>query len=222
MKINNKILIAIALFISVSFSVNAQLSHTQKGAVDQKAKSILSKAKDKIKSANGISFTSQIIIKDQEKKEKSRQKARVLLSGNKYQILVEKHIFYCDGNTVWHHNKETKEVVINNIEKEEDNILNPTKLFDNYEKNFKAKFIRENEDGTFVIDLTPTKGKEYHKIRLLIDKKNYQLKNMAMYYYDSSQTEYTIEQYRTDVTTSEADFVFNPAENKGIEIIDMR
>ena len=43
-----------------------------------------------------------------------------------------------------------------------------------------------------------------------------------MYYYDSSQTEYTIEQYRTDVTTSEADFVFNPAENKGIEIIDMR
>ena len=68
MKINNKILIAIALFISVSFSVNAQLSHTQKGAVDQKAKSILSKAKDKIKSANGISFTSQIIIKDQEKR----------------------------------------------------------------------------------------------------------------------------------------------------------
>ena len=222
MKINNQILSAIVLLIGISFSANAQLLHTQKGSVDEKAKSILSKAKDKIKSANGISFTSQIIIKDQEKKEKSRQKARVLLSGKKYQILVEKHVFYCDGNTVWHLNKEAKEVVINSIEKEEDNILNPSKLFDNYEKNFKAKFIRENEDGTYVIDLTPIKGKEYHKIRLLIDKKNYQLKNMAMYYYDSSQTEYTIEQYRIDVTTSEADFVFNPAENKGIEIIDMR
>ena len=126
---------------------------------------------------------------DQEKKEKSRQKANVLLSGNKYHILVENHVFYCNGTTVWHHNKETNEVVINNIEKEEDNILNPAKLFENYEKNFKAKYIRENEDGTLVIDLTPVKGKEYHKIRLLIDKKTYQLKNMAMYYYDSSQTE---------------------------------
>lgn len=222
MKINNRILITIALLIGVTFGANAQLSHTQKGMVDEKAKSILSKAKDKIKSAKGISFTSQIIIKDQEKKEKSRQKARVLLSGNMYQILLENHVFYCNGSTVWHHNKETKEVVVNSIEKEEDNILNPAKLFENYEKNFKAKFIRENEDGTLVIDLLPAKSKEYHKIRLLIDKNNYQLKNMAMYYYDSSQIEYTIEQYRTDVKTSEADFVFNPAENKGVEVIDMR
>lgn len=222
MKINSKIIATVTLLIGIIFGANAQLSHTQKGFVDEKAKGILTKAKNKITASKGISFTSQIIIKDQEKKEKSRQKANVLLSGNKYHILVENHVFYCNGTTVWHHNKETNEVVINNIEKEEDNILNPAKLFENYEKNFKAKYIRENEDGTLVIDLTPVKGKEYHKIRLLIDKKTYQLKNMAMYYYDSSQTEYTIDQYRTDVKSAEADFVFNLAENKGVEIIDMR
>ena len=55
--------------------------------------------------------------------------------------MVDGHIFYCDGTTVWHHNRETQEVIINNIEKEEDNILNPAKLLENYEKNFRPKFI---------------------------------------------------------------------------------
>ena len=83
MKINSKIIATVTLLIGIIFGANAQLSHTQKGFVDEKAKGILTKAKNKITASKGISFTSQIIIKDQEKKEKSRQKANVLLSGNK-------------------------------------------------------------------------------------------------------------------------------------------
>lgn len=216
-----KILMAMVVCLGISMSANAQLSHTKDGFVDTKAKEIITKTKNKIKSSPSISFVSQIIIKDQNKKEQSRQTAQVLLSKNKYRIMVDGHIFYCDGTTVWHHNRETQEVIINNIEKEEDNILNPAKLLENYEKNFRPKFIRVEEDGTFVIDFTPKKTKEYHKIRILISK-DYQITKLEMNYYDSSKTEYIIEKYRTNVHSVDSDFVFTATDTKGIEIIDMR
>ena len=220
MKKHINILVAMAMFLGLSIGANAQLAHTKDGFVDTKAKDIITKAKNKIKSAKSISFVTEIIVKDQEKKEQNRQRAQVLLSKNKYRITVGGHIFYCDGVNVWHHNRETQEVIINNIEKEEDNILNPVKLLENYEKNFRPKFIREEEDGTFVIDFTPKKTKEYHKIRVFIGK-DYQIKKLEMNYYDSSKTEYTIEQYHTKVNSADSDFVFDATE-KGIEIIDMR
>lgn len=215
------IVLAIMVFCGISFCANAQLSHTKDGVVDAKAKEIISKTKDKINSTKGISFTTQIIVKDDKKQERSRQKAQVLLAKNRYRIAIENHSFYCNGESVWHYNADTKEVTINNIEKEEDNILNPAKLLANYDKNFRPKFIREEEDGTFVIDFVPKKSKEYHKIRVLISK-NYQIKKIEMNYYDSSKTEYAIEQYRINVNSVDSDFVFNINEYTGVEVIDMR
>ncbi|MBR5784036.1 MAG: outer membrane lipoprotein carrier protein LolA [Bacteroidales bacterium] len=209
------------VLLSVAFKSNAQLSHTQNGFVDEKAKEILSKCKQKIVSSKGISFTSQIVIKDQQKKEKEKRSAKVLLQGNKYRISVEGHSFYCDGTTIWHHNKETKEVIVNSIDKESDNILNPSQLLNNYDKNFRAKFIRE-ENGIYIIDLVPKKAKEYHKIRICVAQKSFQIKKMEMYYYDSSQTDYSIEQYKANIETALGDFVFDSVANKGVEIIDMR
>lgn len=218
---HTKIIILLVAFLGLSVVASAQLSQGKNGLVDEKAKEVIIKAQNKIKSTEGISFVSYVVVKDQEKKERERHEAKVLLAGNKYRIYVKNHAFYCDGVSVWHHNKETKEVVVNNIEKEEDNILNPAKLLANYEKNFKSKFIRTEEDGTFVIDFTPKKNKEYHKIRILIDK-NYQIKQLEMFYYDSSKTEYIIEQYKTGVKSAETDFVFDKAANKDVEVIDMR
>ena len=218
---HTKIIILLVAFLGLSVVASAQLSQGKNGLVDEKAKEVIIKAQNKIKSTEGISFVSYVVVKDQEKKERERHEAKVLLAGNKYRIYVKNHVFYCDGVSVWHHNKETKEVVVNNIEKEEDNILNPAKLLANYEKNFKSKFIRTEEDGTFVIDCTPKKNKEYHKIRILIDK-NYQIKQLEMFYYDSSKTEYIIEQYKTGVKSAETDFVFDKAANKDVEVIDMR
>ena len=43
-----------------------------------------------------------------------------------------------------------------------------------------------------------------------------------MFYYDSSKTEYIIEQYKTGVKSAETDFVFDKAANKDVEVIDMR
>jgi hypothetical protein len=45
---------------------------------------------------------------------------------------------------------------------------------------------------------------------------------MEMYYYDSSQTDYSIEQYKANIETALGDFVFDSVANKGVEIIDMR
>ena len=128
---HTKIIILLVAFLGLSVVASAQLSQGKNGLVDEKAKEVITKAQNKIKSTEGISFVSYVVVKDQEKKERERHEAKVLLAGNKYRIYVKNHVFYCDGVSVWHHNKETKEVVVNNIEKEEDNILNPAKLLAN-------------------------------------------------------------------------------------------
>ena len=56
MKKHINILVAMAMFLGLSIGANAQLAHTKDGFVDTKAKDIITKAKNKIKSAKSISF----------------------------------------------------------------------------------------------------------------------------------------------------------------------
>jgi hypothetical protein len=90
----------------------------------------------------------------------------------------------------------------------------------NYSKNYRAKFIREEKDGTAIIDLQPNKGRSYHKVRIYIDK-NGQLKKLEQHNYDSSRSEYTVSNFKS-ATASDGDFTFDSAANSSYELIDMR
>lgn len=207
--------IASLLFVSASY---AQLTHTANGTVDQNATNIIKKASAKM--SGTVSFSVTVVNYDANKKETFRQKADVLYNAPRYRVKAGSVEIYCDGKSVWQVNKSAKEVVVTPIADSDDDLTNPARLLANYSKNYRAKFIREEENGTSIVDLQPNKGRSYHKIRIYIDK-NGQLKKLEQHNYDSSRSEYTVSNFK-NVSASDSDFVFDTKANPGIEVIDMR
>lgn len=209
------------LLCLLAFMVSAQISHTAKGDVDKTAQSLLQKAA-KVFESKSVSFTVTMVNYDTQKKETARATAQVLYNKGRYRVTAPKQVLYSDGKAVWHWNKEVNEVVVNPLTNDDDNLVNPAHLLKSYDKNFRPKYIRTEEDGTAIVDLQPKKGKSYHKLRLALNEKNGRLLRMEIHNYDGSRGEYHLSAFKTGVPCNEADFVFDAANNKGVEVIDMR
>lgn len=199
----------------------AQITHTDKGAIDENANKILKAAAKKFNSG-AVSFNVTLISKDADKKETARMKADVLYSQGRYRATTEGNAIYCDSTSVSHWNQETNEVVVNGMSDAEDNLMNPAAILNNYQKNFRAKFIRQETDGNAVIDMTPKSAKSYHKIRLIVGASSGLLKRMEMHNYDGTCGEFVISNFKSGVAATDADFTFPKSKHPGAEIIDMR
>lgn len=216
-----KISLFFAIFAMTVFSATAQITHTAKGDIDENANKVLKKASS-VFEKSAVSFTVTMINRDSQKKETARQKAEVLYSKGRYRVTSSGQTLYCDGKSVWQWDRQTNEVTVNLLAQSSDDLMNPAGLLANHSKSFKAKFIRQEDDGTAVIDLTPFKSKSYYKIRMLINSKNGYIKQMEIHNYDSSEGIYQVSAVKTGAKCTDKDFVFNAAANKGVEVIDMR
>lgn len=221
-KIIKSVVFAFALLLFGNFApMQAQITHTSNGKVDENAQKMLKKALDKINANAAVSFKVTVVNKNPQKKETSRQAVDVLYSKGKYRVADANQVLYCDGKSVWHWSKGTKEVVVSPVTDSDDDLMNPAKLLANYGKNYRPKFIRVEDDGTAIVDLVPKRTRSFHKIRLFIAEKTGLLKKMEMHNYDSSRGEYTISNYKSAKAT-DADFIFDAASHKDVEVIDMR
>ncbi len=217
-----KVMLCFCIILHSSFfilnSAQAQITHGKEGKMDEKASTVLKQAAKKLQN---LQCEVTLTMLDSEKKEVSRHKASVAYRQGKYRLNMEGMEVVCDGTTVWQWNKEAKEIVINNMPPESDiDLLNPGRLIANYEKNFRAKYIRTEDDGTAVIDLQPRSAQNYHKIRLYVGEKEGQLKRVEVHKFDSSREIYDFAKLRYG--NASGSFVLKPEEHPGVEIIDMR
>ena len=212
--------LVVAIFMFAS-PLAAQITHKATGDVDETAAAILKLASDKL-NGKAVSFKVTMINKDSDKKETARMEAAVIYSKGRYRVDQDRNVLYCDGKAVWHWNKDAGEVTISPVSDSDDDLMNPALLLSNYKKNFKEKYIRTEEDGTAVVDLTPRKGMSYHKIRLLIVEKTGVIKSMELHNYDGSRGEYRISDFKQGVKVSDKDFAFDRQTNPAVEVIDMR
>ena len=216
-----RIFAIIAALCGLWITAAAQITHTANGDIDENANKVLKKA-SAVFDKSAVSFTVTMINRDSGKKETARQKADVLYNKGRYRVVAGDQTLFCDGKTVWQWDKQANEVTVNNIAQGGDDLMNPAALLASYHKNFKVKFIRQEDDGTAVIDLTPFKTKSYYKIRMLINSKNGIVKQMEMHNYDSSEGVYQVSAFKTGAKCTEKDFLFDAAANKDVEVIDMR
>ena len=145
----------------------------------------------------------------------------MLYNAPRYRVKASSLELYCDGKAVWQYNKPNKEVVVSPMSDSDDDFTNPARLLANYSKSYRAKFIREESDGTAIIDLQPFKARSFHKIRMFIDSKTGMLKKLEQHNFDSSRGEYTLSNFKNTKAT-DADFTFNTKANPGVEVVDMR
>ena len=200
--------------------LSAQITHSDQGKVDKTAAALLKKVAAKFN--DNVSFSVTATVFDGQQKQTLKQSSQVLYNKGKYRLTMDDMVIVCDGTTVWQWNKTAREVAISNVSASSDiDLFNPAQLLSNYDKNFRAKYIRTEDDGTAVIDLQPRFASSYHKIRLLLNEKSGLLHRMEVHKYDSGRELYDIAGFKK-ASTPAAQFSFDPKQHAGVEIIDMR
>lgn len=214
-----RIFVLVCFLLSVC-SLSAQISHTANGSVDEQAQKLLSLASKKINTGtNGFSVT--MVNVDANKKELGRVSAKVVYKSGKFKVSFDQQLLLSDGSSVWQINKEVKETTVSKASASNEDLMNPGQLLVNYSQNYKAKYIRLEQDGYAVVDLTPKKSKSYYKIRFYIHAKTGLVKKMEMFNYDGSRGEYSVSGF-SPVKASDSDFVYRASDYPGFEVIDMR
>ncbi|HTF02560.1 MAG TPA: outer membrane lipoprotein carrier protein LolA [Bacteroidia bacterium] len=208
---------------------------------DPKAKAILDGVSATAKAYQSITATFSITMeKPAPDKTKDVKNGTVILKGNMYKITLEnkdaknvvtKEEYYNDGKTLWVYNEKQKETTIDDApdpaKKKNENQISPTEIFTIHEKGFKYTFIEEKTEGGVVvqyIDLIPEQPdkKNYHKIKLKIDKAKKQIMSITQMNKDGSKTTYLVKTFTPNVVYTDATFRYDKAAHPGVEVIDLR
>jgi len=188
------------------------------------AKEDLTVLAQKYKTFNSLKINYAFCV-EEEGKITSIQRGELIFKGNRYKLTVDNQEIYCDGTNIWSYLKKENEVSIYLYEEGEEDLINPVKILSNWDKNYNAKFIREEfSDGRKlkIIDLTPIRRKSYYKIRFFVDMAKKEVVKIYIYEKDNSTLQYTIEKFTTNMNLSDSFFIFNTSAHKGVQVNDMR
>jgi outer membrane lipoprotein-sorting protein len=213
------------LFLSILCAGTLVLSAQDQ---DPKAKAVLDDLSKVTKAYKTITAEYSFIIINKEKKQVEKQSGKVLIKGQKFKLEIPGSTIVCDGKTIWNFNKDAKEVTIKNFDGDNEDQLNPSKIFTLYETGYKYKFDKEEKVGVVlcnVIDLFPAlkpEKKKFHTIKLYVDKAKKQVTQLRMLMKDGGQNLYEIKTLKPNVEMPDANFVFDTKGLKPDQINDER
>ncbi len=216
-----KIIFILSVFSLITSSAFAQDQ-------DPKAKPILDELSKTTKAYKTIVSEYVFTITNKAKKETEKQVNKVQVKGNKFKLEIPGNNIVCDGKTIWAHNKDAGEVTIKNFDANNEDQLNPSKIFTMYETGFKYKFFGEEKIGTStyqIIDLFPSvkpEKKKFHTIKLYVDKNKKQIAKLIMLMKDGSTQTYEIKSFKANTELADAVFIFDLKPFKADQITDER
>jgi len=194
---------------------------------DVKAKAILSDVSRKYRSYDIIKTDFTYTLENPQANTKETQIGTIYVKSktNKYKIILKGQELISDGKTQWTYLKADKEVQLSAVDNDE-NTLNPAKIFTIYEKGFKYIYTGDtkvNGRVNNIIELTPLDTKRsFFKVRLNIDKLNDQITNAVVFDKNGNRYTYAIESFTPNFKVSESIFAFDAKQYPGVEIVDLR
>jgi outer membrane lipoprotein-sorting protein len=195
---------------------------------DPKAKAILDDLSKTTKSYKTITADYTLTFLNKDKKQTEKQIGKVQIKGDKFKLDIPGNTIVCDGKTLWNYNKDAKEVTIKNFEGDNEDQLNPSKIFTIYETGYKFKYDKEEKVGTancHVIDLVPAikpEKKKFHTVKIYIDKTKKQVTKLLMLMKDGGQNVYEIKSFKPNLEIADPVFVFDTKALKPDQISDER
>lgn len=195
---------------------------------DPKAKSILDELSKVTKAYKTITSEYIFTILNKDKKQTEKQTGKVQVKGSKFKLDIPGNTIVCDGKTIWAHNKDANEVTIKNFEANNEDQLNPSKIFTMYETGYKYKYEKEEKVGTaicHVITLFPSvkpEKKKFHTVKLFVDKTKKQVAKLVMMMKDGSTQSYEIKTFKANAEIADNVFVFDLKPFKADQITDER
>jgi len=200
--------------------------HTQRGVDDPAAHVILNEVRKNLKSFRNLRIEFTLITDNRnDRASNSTEKGTILVRGDSYNLNFMGLNMICDGKTVWNFNKETNEVYINRFNPKDMEMLNPLALIDTYDKNFRAKLIREeteNNATVAIIDLQPFETRSFHKVRIITNKANNTIVRTEIHEKNGTIMTFRVDRMQTNVSAPDSEFRFDVSKHSGVEVIDMR
>lgn len=214
------------VLLSLMFVFITSLFAQKYQEVDPKAKEILDKLSVKTKAFTSMQADFTFTLENKQEKIKDVQKGKIWIKGNKYKVDMNKATSFYDGKTMYSYIKDANEATITQPDPNDDNTLNPAKIFTIYEKGYKIRFISDKfEDNRtlYEIDLYPIDlKKEFSRITLKIDKTKNELYSLSRYGKDGNVYVIVISNLLSNQVISDATFVFDKTKYPKVEVIDMR
>ena len=214
-----KVSITIALLLSVSIFSFAQTAPLGKDLVRQFS--------ENMQSHSSIEAEFSFTLENLQEGFTDTHEGSLRFMGKKYSLdLMGMNVFF-DGTTKWQYIPEVNEVTITVPTTLEGGFFDdPTKIFGDYGEEFNSKFIGEKheKDGIlYELELYPKSLSEpFSLIRILLKKKS--LNPVQIKYQSKDGLNYIISvaKFKTNKKCKESDFVFDPQNYGGIEIVDLR
>ncbi|HOP03027.1 MAG TPA: outer membrane lipoprotein carrier protein LolA [Tenuifilaceae bacterium] len=151
----------------------------------------------------------------------------IALKGKNYLLDLMGMQVYFNGETKWQFIPEANEVTISKPTSVDGGFFDdPTQIFQDYEKDFKSKFIGEKveaDQSIYEVDLYPVDlSVSYSIIKLQFNKRT--LVPISIKYQGKDGNNYIIDikKFEPDVAIEATEFVFDTTKHTGIEIVDMR
>ncbi|KOH44338.1 LolA family protein [Sunxiuqinia dokdonensis] len=195
---------------------------------DEKAKGILEQVTSTTRGYSTISASFKYVMENKAEGILEENNGKILMKGNQFHLDLSQlgmEVFN-NGQTVWTYMKDAGEVTVAEADDEMNEMMDPSKLFTIYEEGFDYQFVEEKTiDGTpvYVIDLIPEDQQiEYSRIRIQVDKNRMLIRQADMIGHEGSNYIVVVEDLKTNVPASAADFEFDPGKHKGVEVIDLR
>ena len=209
-------------FLAVIFLVLVKVTFAQ---YDPKALEILEAMGQKYKSMPTYEANFAYALTNDVENVKEEFKGKLTVKGDKYRISLPEQEVINNGVTVWTYLPEVKEVNIDNYDKNSGDV-NPLKIYEIYQKDFKYLYIQDKTEGGVVceeIDLVPEKkDAQYFKIKLLIKKKDKVIQSLTMYDKGGNRYKYTITKFVPNAEVADTYFTFDARKYPGVEVIDLR
>ena len=193
---------------------------------DPAAKQVLDAVSTKFKTYKAVQSAFTLKVEDAKGKVQGVKTGTVYMKGAKYRVNITGQDIFCDGSTIWTYDKSSNEVTITQLDPSSSSIT-PQKLFTNfYDKDFLYKMNGEKKEGNKTlqeIEMTPTdKNKAFHKVYLLVDKKNQSIYSTKVLEKNGNKYSYTVNSLNGKANVADAMFVFDKKKYPGVEEVDLR
>jgi outer membrane lipoprotein carrier protein len=193
---------------------------------DPAAKKVLDAVSKKFKTYKAVQSNFTLQIEDAHGKVQGTKKGTVYMKGSRYKVDITGQEIYSDGKNVWTYDEGANEVTITQLDATGSGIT-PQKLFTSfYDKDFLYKLNGEKKvAGKTVqeIEMTPVdKTKAFHKVYLLVDKKNQTIYSTRVLEKNGNKYSYTVNTLNGKAAIADDVFVFNKNKYPGIEEVDLR
>ncbi len=190
---------------------------------DPEAVKVLSEFSRKAAAAPSVTIDYEILAYDAREDEETSLVGSAVISGDRYLVTLPDNIIRADGKAIWNYMPEVKEVTVTEPDPSDESFMSkPSLLFTMHEKGYKVRLLEQNA-GEWVIDLYPESLEvNIVRIRLKIGKGQHDLRSAEYRTKDGMTLTMTVSKYDLTFRPPAGYFTFNPAEHKGVEVIDMR